>query len=447
MPPPASPAASLSRPLHSPSSPSRPVVRRWTAVQLSIIVPTFNEAPNVAELIRRVTVAVEGIDAEVIFVDDSTDHTPDVIREVAASADLPVRLVHRSSRAGGLGGAVVEGFALAESDTCLVIDGDLQHPPEQIPVLFERFERGDADVVIASRYAGGGTATGLADRTRVLVSKAATALTRAMFPIRLRDVSDPMTGFFLVDRRAIEASTLRPRGFKILLEILARKNLRVAEVPFDFADRHAGESKASVRQGLHFMTQLTALRFGKMSLFAVIGGLGAVVNIAIVWGLTELGVGYVIAAVIAAEATIIGNFLLLEHFVFHDMREAASRGWLRFAKSFTFNNAEALVRIPVMALLVESWHISVVFATALTLAVAFVVRFVFHSLVVYAPRDAAFIALEPVTHETDAFNRHARGVADTGFRTLSPGGTFSCTMRIAASAPDRPAFPATSSPS
>ncbi|MDY0907924.1 glycosyltransferase family 2 protein [Microbacterium sp. CFBP9034] len=357
-------------------------------MQLSIIVPTFNEAPNVAELIRRVTAAADGIDAEVIFVDDSTDDTPDVIRAVAASASLPVRLIHRSSRAGGLGGAVVEGFALAESDTCIVIDGDLQHPPEEIPVLYERFARGDVDVVIASRYVGGGTSTGLADRTRVLVSKAATALTRAMFPIRLREVTDPMTGYFIVDRRAIDAATLKPRGFKILLEILARKNLRIAEVPFEFAGRHAGESKASMRQGLHFVAQLTALRFGKMSLFAVIGGLGAVVNLGILWVLTGMGVDYIIAAVIAAETTIIGNFLLLERFVFHDMRAAASGGWLRFAKSFTFNNAEALIRIPVMALMVESWHISAVLATALTLVVAFFVRFVFHSLVVYAPRKA-----------------------------------------------------------
>lgn len=379
-------------------------MRRWEAVQLSIIVPTYNEAPNVAELVRRVTAAVDGIDAEIIFVDDSVDETPDVIREVAASASLPVHLVHRSSRAGGLGGAVVEGFALAESDTCLVIDGDLQHPPEEIPALYERFRRGDADVVIASRYVGGGTATGLADRTRVMVSRAATALTRAMFPIRLRDVSDPMTGFFLVDRRAIEASTLRPRGFKILLEILARKNLRVAEVPFDFAGRYAGESKASVRQGLHFVAQLTALRFGKMSLFALIGALGAVVNLAIVWALTAMGVDYVIAAIVAAETTIIGNFLLLEHFVFHDMRAAASKGWLRFAKSFGFNNAEALVRIPVMALLVESWHISAVLATGLTLIVAFFVRFVFHSLVVYAPRrvDAEPTRARRIVEELDA---------------------------------------------
>ena len=245
-------------------------------MQLSIIVPTYNEAPNVAELVRRVATETQGIDAEIIFVDDSTDATPDVIREVAASAAVPVRLIHRDHAVGGLGGAVLEGFAAAAADACLVMDGDLQHPPEEIPDLYARFARGDVDVVIASRYAGDGTSAGLADRTRVLVSKVSTAMTRAMFPIRLKDVTDPMTGFFLIDRRVVDAASLKPRGFKILLEILARKNLRIAEVPFDFADRHAGESKASMRQGMHFLTQLTALRFGKMSLFAVIGGLGAV---------------------------------------------------------------------------------------------------------------------------------------------------------------------------
>jgi dolichol-phosphate mannosyltransferase len=213
-----------------------------------------------------------------------------------------------------------------------------------------------------------------------------TALTRAMFPIRLKDVSDPMTGFFLIDRRAVDAASLKPRGFKILLEILARKNLRIAEVPFYFADRHAGESKASMRQGMHFLTQLTALRFGKMSLFAVIGGLGAIANVAIVWALSQLGVNYIAAAIIASEATIIGNFLLQERFVFQDMKGEASGVWARFAKSFTFNNAELLIRIPIVALMVSGGHISVVIATAITLFVAFIVRFVFHSLVVYAPR-------------------------------------------------------------
>lgn len=366
----------------------RAFVRRWSTVQLSIVVPTFNEAPNIAELVRRVTTATAGIECEVLFVDDSTDDTPAVVREVAASASIPVRLLHREKPTGGLGGAVLEGFAAAEADACLVIDGDLQHPPEKIPELWERFSRGDVDIVVASRYAGGGTASGLADRTRVLVSRSATAVTKAMFPVRLREVTDPMTGFFLVDRRAVDADTLAPRGFKILLEMLARRQLRVAEVPFDFADRHAGDSKASLRQGVHFLTQLAALRFGKMSLFAIIGGLGAVANVAIVWALTQLSVDYIVAAIVAAEVTIVANFLLQERFVFHDMRGAASQGWVRFAKSFTFNNLEALVRIPIIALMVESWHFSAVVATAITLVVAFFLRFVFHSLVVYAPRKA-----------------------------------------------------------
>ncbi len=357
-------------------------------MHLSIVVPTYNEAPNIAELVRRVTTETAGMDAEIVFVDDSTDDTPDVIAAVAAEATIPVRLIHRARRTGGLGGAVLEGIAAAAADACLVMDGDLQHPPEEIPALYARFLQGDVDVVIASRYAGDGTSAGLAGRTRVMVSKASTALTRAMFPIRLKDVSDPMTGFFLIDRRALDAETLRPRGFKILLEILARKNLRVAEVPFEFADRHAGDSKASVRQGLHFLTQLTALRFGKMSLFAVIGGLGALANVALVWALTHFGVNYLIAAIVASEVTIIGNFLLQERFVFHDMKGAASGVWSRFAKSFTFNNAELLIRIPIVALMVNTGHISAVIATAITLVVAFIVRFVFHSLVVYAPRKA-----------------------------------------------------------
>ncbi|MGB4779551.1 glycosyltransferase [Microbacterium sp.] len=355
-------------------------------MQLTIIVPTFNEAPNVAELVQRVAAATAGIDTEIVFVDDSSDETPEVIRDVAATAPLPVRLIHREVSKGGLGGAVLEGIAAAASDVCVVMDGDLQHPPEKIRDLHQRYLEGDVDLVIASRYVGDGTAGGLADRTRVFVSKASTAITRAMFPIRLRDVTDPMTGFFLVDRRAIAAEGLKPQGFKILLEILARRNVRFAEIPFQFAGRRAGESKASMRQGLHFLSQLAALRFGKMSLFALIGALGAVANIAIMWGLTQIGVGYIVAAIIAAEVTIVANFLLQERFVFQDMTGDASTIWLRFVKSFSFNNAEALVRIPVLAFLVETWHFSSVIAAAVTLVVAFIARFMFHSLVVYAPR-------------------------------------------------------------
>ncbi|MDW4573383.1 polyprenol monophosphomannose synthase [Microbacterium sp. M3] len=354
--------------------------------EVTVVVPTFNESMNVAELVRRIADALEGTPSEVLFVDDSTDETPRVIEEVAALSPISVRLIHREKPVGGLGGAVLEGIKSARSDVCVVMDGDLQHPPEVIPLLLNSHTTTDADVVVASRYTGDGAADGLAGAVRMMVSKASTLATKSMFPLRLRNCSDPMTGFFLIDRRRIELQTLRPRGFKILLEILARQSLRVSEVPFRFAERHAGESKASLRQGVHFLTQLTALRFGKMSGFALIGALGAAANLAIMWGLTQAGVDYIAAAIVAAEVTIIGNFLLQERFIFREMIGQASTTRLRFLKSFTFNNAEAVIRIPILALLVETWHVSSVFAAGITLVAAFFARFFFHSLVVYAPR-------------------------------------------------------------
>jgi len=371
------------------------------APELTVVVPTFNESMNIAELVRRIVLAVSGTPTEVLFVDDSNDDTPQVIEQVAASSEIEVRLIHRAKPVGGLGGAVIEGIKSARADVCVVMDGDLQHPPEVIPLLLNRHESSGADVVVASRYTGDGAADGLAGAMRILVSKGSTLATKAMFPLRLRNCSDPMTGFFLVDRRSLDLDTLRPRGFKILLEILARQSLRVSEVPFRFAERHAGASKASFRQGLHFLTQLTTLRFGKMSGFALIGALGTVVNLAIMWVLVQAGVDYVIAAIVAAELTIVGNFVLQERFLFREMVGQASGVRVRFAKSFSFNNAEALVRIPLLALLVETWHISSVLAAAITLAVAFFARFFFHSLVVYAPRKQAAESSDVTVAELD----------------------------------------------
>ncbi|WP_029151323.1 glycosyltransferase [Microbacterium indicum] len=356
------------------------------AVDVTVVVPTFNERGNVAELVRRAAAALAGRRAEILFVDDSNDGTDDEIARVASDAPIPVRMIHRDRPTAGLGGAVVEGFRAARSDVCVVMDGDLQHPPEKIPEIVDRLAEGDVDIVPGSRYVGGGSATGLADASRHLVSRASTLVTHAMFPVRLRQVTDPMTGFFGVDRTRIDLATLKPRGFKILLEILVRSPLRVAEVPFEFADRFAGASKASFRQGLHFIQQLALLRFGKMSGFALIGALGAVANVAIVWLLTEAHVEYIVAAVIAAEVTIVANFLAAEHWVFRDMRENARGFWRRFVSSFVFNNVESAIRIPIMVLLVERLGMSSAVATAITLAVAFLVRFTFHSLVVYAPR-------------------------------------------------------------
>ncbi|KQT02342.1 glycosyltransferase [Cellulomonas sp. Leaf395] len=353
---------------------------------LSIIIPTFNEAPNVLELVRQVSEAVDGLDAEIVFVDDSTDNTPEIITAVSVGASLPVRMIHRDDPVGGLSGAVQDGIRSSTATWCLVMDGDLQHPPSMVPVLLETAQASGADVVVASRYTRGGASSGLSNVVRQAVSSVSTTVTRAMFPVRLADCTDPMTGFFVVRRDAVDLSRLRPRGFKILLEILARHRLSVVEVPFVFGRRFAGRSKASLTQGVRFFAQLASLRFGRMSRFAVIGGIGAAVNIAIVAGLTRAGVGYMWAAIVAAELTIVMNFLLQERFVFRDLRHEGRGTWHRFAQSFGFNNVETAIRLPFLALLVSTGHLAAAPATAVTLLVAFVVRFTFHARVVYRPR-------------------------------------------------------------
>ena len=356
---------------------------------LTVIVPTFNEAPNVPELVRRVGEATRGLGVDLLFVDDSTDDTADVVRAAAATAELPVRVIHREAPEGGLGGAVLAGVRATATPYVLVMDGDLQHPPELIPTLLARVQEPDVDVAVASRYIGDGSSAGLSGVVRQAVSSTSTAVTRAMFPVRLRDCSDPMTGFFAVRRAAIDLDALRPRGFKILLEILARHPMRVVEVPFVFGERYAGASKANLAQGVHFMWQLAGLRFGRMSRFAIIGGLGALANIGIVAAMTSLGAHWLLAAVVAAEVTIAGNFLLQERFVFRDLRHEGKGVWARFAQSFVFNNVETMVRLPLVGLLVNTMHVAAVLATAITIAVAFVVRFTFHSRVVYRPRASS----------------------------------------------------------
>lgn len=232
------------------------------SIDLTIIIPTRDEEANIAELLRQIEGAIGGLSAEVIVVDDSDDDTEGEARSVAAASTLPISVVHRNAevRWGGLGGAVCDGLSAAEGRWVVVMDGDLQHPPEVIPKLFRRAKDSGADVIVASRYVAGGRADGLAGPFRRGVSRSSMLLTRALFPLRLHRCSDPMSGFFLVRRAAVNTDALAPRGYKILLEILVRHRLDVAEVPFRFADRTAGRSKAGAAEGVRFLRQLGGLR-------------------------------------------------------------------------------------------------------------------------------------------------------------------------------------------
>ena len=371
-----------------------PERRNHDIKSVSVIVPTFNEAPNIVALVNRLEATLVDYTVELIFVDDSTDDTPGVIRAVARASALTIIVLHRTEPDGGLSGAVVTGLKAATNQWCIVMDGDLQHPPELIPALLTSALGQDADVVVASRYVKGGSSSGLNGGFRALVSTGLTLLTRAMFPRRLRDCTDPMTGYFAINTSSVDLNGLRPRGFKILLEVLARNPLRVAEEPFVFAARHAGESKASVREGMRFLLQLAALRFGRLSAFAVIGTIGAVANLAIMAALQAVGVWYLVAAAVAALLTIMGNFLLQERFVFADLRGQGRGALARFAQSMAFNLSETAIRTTLLWVIVETTLVPSLIVQAVLIAVGFTLRFVFHSRVVYRAKSTTSISYD-----------------------------------------------------
>ncbi|MFH9731313.1 glycosyltransferase [Streptomyces sp. NPDC017260] len=358
---------------------------------VTIVVPTYNESGNVRRLLRLITESVPArLPCEVVFVDDSTDDTPDVIRAVAPDCPFPVTVLHRDEPSGGLGGAVVEGMKAAGSDWIVVMDGDCQHPPSLVPELVVTGERANAGLVVASRYVKGGSRAGLAGGYRIAVSRAATWLTKALFPRRLRGVSDPMSGFFAIRRSEVTADALKPLGYKILLELAVRgRPQTVTEVPFVFEERYAGESKSTAREGLRFLRHLAGLRtaspLARMIAFGLIGLSGFVPNLAALWALTEAGLHYLPAEIVANQFGVAWNFLLLERLLFRDRRR--HRHWadrtLRFA---LIANADLVLRIPLIALLVGQFGLTVLPATALALVITFVLRFAGTEALVYLPR-------------------------------------------------------------
>ncbi|MFJ8160785.1 glycosyltransferase [Streptomyces sp. NPDC096136] len=358
---------------------------------VTLIIPTFNESANVAELLRQLRSALPaGPPCGVLFVDDSTDDTPAVIEKAAADCPFPVAVLHRENPSGGLGGAVAEGIARADSDWIVVMDADLQHPPHLVPELVGEGDRTGADLVVASRYLPDGSRAGLAGGYRVAVSRGATWLAKGLFPRALRGISDPMSGFFAVRRRAVTAEALKPLGYKILLELAVRcRPKKTAEVPFVFQDRFAGESKCTAREGLRFLTHLAALRsaspLARMIGFGLVGLSGFVPNLLALWLLTHAGMQYLAAEVLANQAGVLWNFLLIETLLFRDRRR--HRHWAdRVGRFALLANADLLLRIPLIALFVARLGLDVLPATALALVTTFVLRFAATEALVYLPR-------------------------------------------------------------
>jgi dolichol-phosphate mannosyltransferase len=243
------------------------------AKAISIIVPAYKEKENIGPLVERIHASLSKYNYEVVIVDDnSMDGSEELVAVLAKK--YPVKIIVRKNKRG-LSSAVMDGIAATDGENVIVMDADLQHPPEVLPDIVKALET--HDFVMASRYIKGGS-PGEWKISRKIVSKVATLL--AIFIAR--KVKDPMSGFFGFKRAVVDTATLSPTGWKIGLEILVRSKFKnVTEVPFTFVPRARGESKLSSKIMTEYVKQLFSLYSYKYPIldFMIVGGIGTVINL------------------------------------------------------------------------------------------------------------------------------------------------------------------------
>ena len=303
---------------------------------VSIVVPTFREAANIAPLVRRVQTALasEGIDWELIFVDDdSLDGSEAIVARLARHA--PVRMEVRREPPRDLSLSVIHGMRSARYDRLVVMDADLSHPPERIGALLAAL-RGGCDFALGSRYVPGGEIDADWGPWRRLNSRVATVLA-----LPLVRCSDPMSGFFATDRRQLpDLEQLRPIGYKIGLELMVRGRLRVTEVPIGFTDRDRGESKMNWRQQLNYLHHLHRLyrhRYGdaaRLVSFALVGASGFLIDVSLYLALQGLGIEHRVARFVSFWPAVSWNWLVNRALTFDERpRQPHARQWTRFVAS------------------------------------------------------------------------------------------------------------------
>jgi dolichol-phosphate mannosyltransferase len=299
------------------------------AVELTVVVPTFNERENVLEVVQRLDSCLRGYHWEVMFVDDdSPDGTADRIREMARQ-DRRIRCIQRIGRRG-LSSACTEGMMASSAPYLAVMDADCQHDETVLPRMLELLKAGEADIVVGSRYIDGG-GIGNWNDSRAKMSRFATRLSRVVVK---QDLSDPMSGFF-----AFRGDVLNPTvrnlsnlGFKILLDLLASspRPLRLKEVPYEFRNRHAGESKLDSQAMWDYLMLLMDKLVGhilpvRFIAFGLVGAVGVALHFMILTTLFRgMGLSFPLSQASATIAAMISNFALNNALTFRDMR---LKGW------------------------------------------------------------------------------------------------------------------------
>lgn len=335
--------------------------------ELSIIVPTYNERANLCPLLHCLQEALEGVDYEVLFVDDdSPDSTAAMARTIALS-NPRVRVLQRIGRRG-LASAAVEGMLATSSPYLLVMDADLQHDERIIPAMLAKMKQQDLDIVVGSRNTAGGS-MGEFTTKRVALSNAGRSLSARICHV---DIQDPMSGFFLVKREYFHkvVHDLSSVGFKILVDLLASAPgpVKFAEVPYTFRNRVYGESKLDIVVGIEYLQLLLdkwICGFIPVSylLFAVVGSFGAIANLVLTTSFLEFfKLPFLQAQAIGAAITIAINFLLNNQITFRSARLKGVR-LLQGLALFYVSCAVGLLAQVAIAGSLESVHVESMLAT------------------------------------------------------------------------------------
>lgn len=354
---------------------------RQGVVDVSIIIPTFNEKDNIEILLERINTHVKNFKYEVIFVDDdSPDKTALKVQEL--SIKYPAMCIVRKNEKG-LATAVVEGFKHAKGEIFVVMDADLQHPPEKIKYLIEEIEKG-SDIAIGSRYVEkNGEGFGEFSSTRKIISKSANILAKTLFS-KLLKVNDIQSGFFALKKNVVENIDLKPKGYKILLEILAIGNYKtVKEVPFIFEKRKKGQSKLKTGVIFEYLFHLASLFWRenetkRITKFMLTGLAGIVVSVGLLWFLTEIvEIFYVTSGIISKEAGTLFSFGLSEIWVFNDRIKVSLMGSLKRCFQFNLNRLVTVTMvILVMAILTEFFGVYYIISNFVGILLAFPVNYV-----------------------------------------------------------------------
>ena len=298
---------------------------------LTVVVPCYNERANVAPMVAALDAALAGLAWEVVFVDDdSPDGTAAAAREIARH-DPRVRCIRRIGRRG-LSSAVIEGALSSSADYIAVIDGDLQHDETRLPLMLQALANG-ADMAVGSRHVEGGDSSGLSSPLRVKLSETGIRVAQM---VTKTSITDPMSGFFLLPRPLFEqlAARLTGQGFKILLDLIlaAPSRLTIAEIPYKFRPRIAGESKLDVLVLAQFAGLLIDKLLGgavplRFISFALVGGFGVLVNLLVLQLARSTGLDFATSQTIGTIIAMVANFQLNNQLTYRAQRLKGRRVW------------------------------------------------------------------------------------------------------------------------